>query len=131
MLSRSENEIMRAVYDLCDGTDGCLVSPVDILCLLPPKRKYDIPKIDSVLHDLSYDGYFDIITSERKGENVRHQFERVGYVVQAYDTPKAARYRVQNSARLRRSAGNVSLRTYHKRIIRLGIAHSLIKTVAF
>ena len=48
MLSRSENEIMRAVYDLCDGTDGCLVSPVDILCLLPPKRKYDIPKIDSV-----------------------------------------------------------------------------------
>ena len=54
MLSRSENEIMRAVYDLCDGTDGCLVSPVDILCLLPPKRKYDIPKIDSVLHDLSY-----------------------------------------------------------------------------
>ena len=70
MLSRSENEIMRAVYDLCDGTDGCLVSPVDILCLLPPKRKYDIPKIDSVLHDLSYDGYFDIITSERKGEKM-------------------------------------------------------------
>ena len=70
MLSRSENEIMRAVYDLCDGTDGCLVSHVDILCLLPPKRKYDIPKIDSVLHDLSYDGYFDIITSERKGEKM-------------------------------------------------------------
>ncbi len=70
MLTKSENEIMRAVYDLCDGTDGCLVSPLEILSLLPAKRKYDIPKIESVLHDLMYDGYFDLITSERKGEKM-------------------------------------------------------------
>ena len=31
MLSRYENEVMSAVYSLCDGTDGCLVSPIDIL----------------------------------------------------------------------------------------------------
>lgn len=70
MLTKSENEVMRAVYDLCDGTDGCLISPLDVLSLLPAKRKYDLQKIDAVLHDLMYDGYFDLITSERKGERM-------------------------------------------------------------
>lgn len=70
MLSRSENEIMSAVYSLCDGLDGCLISPVEILSLLPAKRKYSLEKIDGILHDLMCDGYFDLITSERKGEKM-------------------------------------------------------------
>ena len=70
MLSKSENEVMRAVYDLCDGTDGCLVSPAEILSLLPSKRKYCLEKLDGVLYDLSHDGYFDLISSERKGEKM-------------------------------------------------------------
>lgn len=70
MLTRSEHEVMLAVYDLCDGTDGCLISPIDILSLLPAKRRYDPQKIDAVLHNLMYDGYFDLITSERKGEKM-------------------------------------------------------------
>ena len=70
MLSKYEDEIMRAVYDLCDGTDGCLISPAEILSLLPAKRKYSYEKIDSVLYGLSCDGYFDLISSERKGEKM-------------------------------------------------------------
>ena len=70
MLSRSENEIMSAVYSLCDGLNGCLISPVEILSLLPAKRKYSLEKIDGILHDLMCDGYFDLITSERKGEKM-------------------------------------------------------------
>lgn len=70
MLTRSENEIMRAVYDLCDGTDSCLISPAEILSLLPTKRRYSLEKIDSILKDLMRDGYFDLISSERKGEKM-------------------------------------------------------------
>lgn len=70
MLSKSENEVMSAVYVLCDGTDGCLVSPLDILSVLPAKRKYSTEKIERILNDLKCDGYFDLITSERKGEKM-------------------------------------------------------------
>lgn len=70
MLTRCENEVMSAVFSLCDGTDGCLVSPLDILSVLPAKRKYNVEKIDGILHDLKCDGYFDLITSERKGEKM-------------------------------------------------------------
>lgn len=68
MLSKNENEVMAAVYSLCDGTDGCMVSPVDILALLPSKRKYSADRLDEILFSLHYDGYFDLISSERKGE---------------------------------------------------------------
>jgi len=70
MLSKNENEIMSAVYSLCDGTEGCLVSPLDILSVLPAKRKYSPEVIEGILNDLKCDGYFDLITSERKGEKM-------------------------------------------------------------
>ena len=70
MLSKGEDEIMRAVYDLCDGTDSCLISPSEILSLLPQKRHYSYDKIDGILHDLMHDGYFDLISSERRGEKM-------------------------------------------------------------
>ena len=70
MLSRSENEVMSAVYCLCDGTDSCLISPLDILSVLPANKKYSPEKVDGILHDLMCDGYFDLITSERKGERM-------------------------------------------------------------
>lgn len=70
MLSKNENEIMSAVYSLCDGTEGCLVSALDILSILPAKKKYSPEAIDGILNDLMRDGYFDLITSERKGERM-------------------------------------------------------------
>lgn len=70
MLTRNEDEVMRAVYDLCDGTESCLISPAEILSLLPAKRRYDADKVDCVLKDLMHDGYFDLISSERKGEKM-------------------------------------------------------------
>lgn len=70
MLSRSENEVMAAVYCLCDGTGGCLVSAPEILSVLPQKRAYSPEKLESILYDLKSDGYFDIISSERKGEKM-------------------------------------------------------------
>ena len=70
MLSKYENEVMSAVYSLCDGTDGCLISPIDILSILPAKRKISTEKLDDILNALKCDGYFDLIPSERKGEKM-------------------------------------------------------------
>lgn len=70
MLTKNETEVMSAVYSLCDGTDGCLVSTLDILSVLPAKKKFNPEMIDGILNDLKCDGYFDLITSERKGEKM-------------------------------------------------------------
>lgn len=70
MLSKYESEVMQAVYSLCDGTDGCLVSAVEILSILPSNKKYSTERIDDTLNALRLDGYFDLITSERKGEKM-------------------------------------------------------------
>ena len=70
MLNRYETEVMAAVYALCGGTEGCLVSPLDILSILPAKHKYNAEKLEDILYALKCAGYFDIISSERKGEKM-------------------------------------------------------------
>ncbi|MCD7728465.1 MAG: hypothetical protein LUI60_00945 [Clostridia bacterium] len=70
MLGKQETEVMRAVYELCDGTDCCLVSGADILSLVPHKARCSADTLDEVLFGLHCDGYFDIITSDRKGEKM-------------------------------------------------------------
>lgn len=70
MLSKNENEVMTAVYSLCDGTDGCLVSAMDIMSVMPRNRRISADELDSILNALHCDGYFDIIHSERKGEKM-------------------------------------------------------------
>ena len=70
MLSKNENLVMAAVYSLCDGTEGCLVSPLDIMSVLPAKHKITLQSLDDILSALRCDGYFDLIQSERKGEKM-------------------------------------------------------------
>ena len=69
-MNRYENDVMSAVYCLCDGQDGCLVSPLDIMSILPVGRKYNIERIDDALNALRLDGYLDFISSVRKGEKM-------------------------------------------------------------
>ena len=52
MLNRYENEVMAAVYSLCDGTEGCLVSPLDILSILPSKHKYTAERLEDILYEI-------------------------------------------------------------------------------
>ena len=61
---------MSAVYSLCDGTDGCLVSPLDIKSVLPRSYKIGDDELESILNALRVDGYFDLIYSERKGQRM-------------------------------------------------------------
>lgn len=70
MLTRRENMVMKAVYELCDGSDCCLISRSDILSLLPKKAEINGRNLDDMLFALHVDGYFDLITSERKGERM-------------------------------------------------------------
>ena len=68
MLNKQENEVMKAVYDMCDGKGSCLVSPMEIMSILPEKKKYTPDKVESILRSLELDDYFDLIESDRKGE---------------------------------------------------------------
>lgn len=70
MLNKRETAVMSAVYSLCDGSDGCLISALDILSVLPAKKKISPAGIDDILNDLKCDGYFDLIVSERMGEKM-------------------------------------------------------------
>lgn len=65
-----EKDVMSAVYCLCDGTDGCLISPLDILNLLPRHKRYTLEKVESTLLSLQKGDYLDLIFSERKGERM-------------------------------------------------------------
>ncbi len=56
MLSKNENLVMAAVYSLCDGTEGCLVSPLDIMSVLPAKHKITLQSLDDILSALRCDG---------------------------------------------------------------------------
>ncbi len=70
MLNKQENEVMNAVYEMCDGKESCLVSPYEIMSILPAKREYTPEKVESILRTLELDDYFDLIESDRKGERM-------------------------------------------------------------
>ncbi len=71
MLDRKEISVMNCIYNSCKrNNDGCIVSDAFILQSIPEKYKMDEAKVDSILNQLEYDGYFECTKSERKGETV-------------------------------------------------------------
>ena len=70
MLSRYEHRVMNAVFALCDGDNGCLVSPLDIMSIMPGNGANTAEKVENALDSLQSGGYVDIITSERRGEKM-------------------------------------------------------------
>ena len=68
MLNRRESEVMQAVYSLCREDGRCLVAPADLLKLLPKKEKCTEEKLEKILKALELDDYFEMISSDRKGE---------------------------------------------------------------
>lgn len=69
-LNRKEEDVMDAVYTLVGGKDRVLVSPSEILALLPPKAGYTEESLEGILRALELDGYFELISSDRKGERM-------------------------------------------------------------
>ena len=62
---------MRAIYDVCaKNNDSGIISDDFIIQSTPEKFKFDATKIDAILNQLEYDGYFECTKSDRNGENV-------------------------------------------------------------
>ena len=70
MLNRKESEVMNAVYELSAGKSVCLVSPSELLTTLPPRGKYTEENLEKILDALALDDYFELLSSERKGEKM-------------------------------------------------------------
>ena len=70
MLNGREMEIMNTIYSLCHEKGICLISPAELLSLLPPRKKYTEEQLDSILSSLALDDYFELLSSERKGEKM-------------------------------------------------------------
>ncbi len=67
-LSKRENAVMGAVFTLSQGKERFLVSPYELLAVLPGREKFDEENLERVLHALELDGYFEMVFSDRKGE---------------------------------------------------------------
>ena len=61
---------MNAVFLLSGGKERFLAAPCEILSVLPSKANYDEEKLERVLRSLELDGYFEVISSDRKGEKI-------------------------------------------------------------
>ena len=71
MLNKKEISVMRTVYDVCSkNNDSGIISDDFIIQSTPEKYKFDPAKIDAILNQLEYDGYFTCTKSDRNGETV-------------------------------------------------------------
>ncbi len=67
-LSKRENEVMGAVFSLSEGKERFLVSPYELLAVLPGRSNFDEEKLERALRALELDGYFELVFTDRKGE---------------------------------------------------------------
>ena len=70
VLSRREHEVMDAVFSLCQKKGVCVVSPSELVSLLPKNKGYTEEKLESILTELALDNYFQLLFSERQGEKM-------------------------------------------------------------
>ena len=70
MLNKRENEVMHAIYSLCCEKGLCLISPNELLSLLRSKKRYTEETLERILNELALDNYFELLSSERKGEKM-------------------------------------------------------------
>ena len=61
---------MDAVYGLCDGAGGCLVSAAEIMAVMRRGSAVGAEGVDRALCDLNRDGYFELISSSRAGRKM-------------------------------------------------------------
>lgn len=68
MLTKKENAVMDAVYAYGFDKKSFLVTPIDLKKAV--KKDVTISQLDETMSALSKDGYFDLVYSDRRGENV-------------------------------------------------------------
>ena len=69
MLNKKETVIMREIYKRTTNNNGkCLVRPVDLMASIPYNVELTKDDCVRILQNLQYDGYFDLVETEKKGE---------------------------------------------------------------
>ena len=61
---------MSVVYSVCHEKGICLISPSELLAMLPIRKKYTEAQLENILEELALDNYFELLSSERKGEKM-------------------------------------------------------------
>ena len=61
---------MNAVYALCNEKGVCLVSPAELIDMLPSRIHCTEEQLETLLGALALDNYFELLSSERKGEKM-------------------------------------------------------------
>ncbi len=69
MLNKIEKKIMGGVISACAGKQGVLISPKD-LAEISNASELSQSETDVILQELSMDGYFDLVLSDRHGEAI-------------------------------------------------------------
>lgn len=71
MLNKKEVAVMRCVYECCKKhNDSAIISDERIIESCPEKYKLTEVKVDAILKQLEYDGYFECTKSDRNNETV-------------------------------------------------------------
>ena len=71
MLNKKEVAVMRCVYERCKKhNDSAIMSDEFIIESCPEKYKLNESKVDAILKQLEYDGYFECTKSERANKTV-------------------------------------------------------------
>ena len=61
---------MTRIYELSHEKGVCLLSPAELLAMLPSGRGYTEERVEEILNELALDNYFDLLSSERNGEKM-------------------------------------------------------------
>lgn len=71
MLNKKEISVMRTVYNACkNNNDSAIISDAFIIESTPEKYRFTEEKIDLMLNQLQYDGYFECTKSQKNNQTV-------------------------------------------------------------
>lgn len=68
MLNQREVNVMSVIFEKCKANNGtCIVSNSFVLQSVGEKHRLDDVKLDTILKQLEYDGYFECTKSDKNG----------------------------------------------------------------
>ena len=69
MLSRLESKVLISLIKASKERGAILISPIDLLKIVSAEH-LTLSQLETTLNNLSTDGYFDLVLSDRRGEKV-------------------------------------------------------------
>ena len=69
MLERLEKKVLSTIICELKGKDAILIRPLDLIKMVN-EEALSLSRLEKIVSDLSTDGYFDLIYSDRRGEIV-------------------------------------------------------------